>query len=83
MNLDVPPLSQHTFVRLEKLIGSALDELVTRELIEAGKEELEYAVCNNLRCYDGVPAGQLETVEMETGNGNRKRKQSKLDANEC
>jgi len=25
--------------------------------------------------------GQLETVEMENGNG--KRKQSKLDANEC
>jgi len=27
--------------------------------------------------------GQLETVEMETRNGNGKRKWSKLDANEC
>jgi len=29
------------------------------------------------------PCGQLETVEIETGNGNGKRKQSKLDGNEC
>ena len=56
INLDVPSLSQHTFVQLEKLIGIALDELVTRELIEAGKEELEYAMHNNIRCRDGVPA---------------------------
>jgi len=27
--------------------------------------------------------GQLETVETETGNGNGKWKQLKLDANEC
>jgi len=28
-------------------------------------------------------AGQLETVEMETGNGKWKRKPSKRDKNEC
>ena len=32
-------------------------------------------------CELGDEAGQLETVEMETGNGKQKR--SKLDANEC
>jgi len=73
MNIDVPPLSQHAFVQLKKLIGIALDELVTRELIEAGKEELEYAVHNNIKCRDGVPAC---TVVVDGGWSKRSHKHS-------
>ena len=73
MNLDIPSLSQHTFVQLEELIGTRLDELVTKELLEAGKEELEYAISNNIRCRDGVPAC---TVVVNRGRRKRSHKHS-------
>ena len=48
MSLDVPSLSTHSFVHLEKSLGTVLESLVTKELLSAGKEELEY-VKNNIR----------------------------------
>jgi len=37
----------------------------------------------NKHVHISLYGGQLKTVEMETENGNGKRKQSKLDPNEC
>ena len=36
MSLDVPSLSTHSFVHLEKSLGTALESLVTKELLSAG-----------------------------------------------
>ena len=45
--LNVPSLSPHSFVQLERKLGTAFEELVTQELINAGKEEYEHAIATN------------------------------------
>ena len=55
MSLDVPSLSTHSFVHLKKSFGTALESLVTKELLSADKEELEYAVTNNIK-FEDIPA---------------------------
>ena len=55
MCLDILSLSTHSFVHLEKSLGTALESLVNEELLSAGKEELEYAINNNIK-YEDVPA---------------------------
>ena len=58
MCLDVPSLSAHSFVHLEKLLGAAqpLEGLVTTELLSTGKEELGCAKnVHNVR-FEDVPA---------------------------
>ena len=54
MCLDVPSLLAHSLVHLEKLLGTALEDLVTTELLSTGKEELECAkmyTISDLRTY--------------------------------
>ena len=72
MCLDIPSLSTHSFVHLEKSLGTALESLVTEELLSAGKEELEYAINNNIK-YEDVPAC---TVIVDGGWSKRSHKHS-------
>ena len=37
--LDIPSLSTHSFVHLEKSLGTALESLVTEDLLSAGMTE--------------------------------------------
>ena len=55
MCMDIPTLSTHSFISLKKSFGAAFENLVTEELLSAGKEEKEYAITNNIMFQD-VPA---------------------------
>ena len=72
MSLDIPSLSTHSFVHLEKSLGTALESLVSKELLSAGKEELEYAAKNNIR-FEDIPAC---TVVVDGGWSKRSHKHS-------
>ena len=53
--MNVPSLSFHSFVQLERKLGAAFEEFVTQELINTGKEENEHAIATNC-IVNGKPA---------------------------
>ena len=42
--MNVPSLLPHSFVSTERSLGTAFEDIVTHELLSAGKEELQYSI---------------------------------------
>ena len=55
MSMDIPALSQCSFINLERSLGLAFESLVTNLLLSAGKAERENAIASNTT-FEGIPA---------------------------
>ena len=71
-SMSVPSLSPHSFVGIERSLGTAFEDIVTNELLAAGKEEREHAIKHN-KFSEGVPAC---TVMVDGGWSKRSHKHS-------
>ena len=71
MSMEIPTLSTHSFMGLEKSFGAAFENLVTEGLLSAGKEK-SYAIANNIMVQD-VP---VCTVIGDGGWNKRSHKHS-------
>ena len=71
-SMNIPSLSPHTFVSIERSLGTAFEDIVTKELLSAGREEREHAITNN-KFFEGVPAC---TVVVDAGWSKRSHKHS-------
>lgn len=54
-SMNVPSLSPHSSVSIERSLGTEFEDIVTHELLSAGKKEWEYAIRNNT-FFEDVPA---------------------------
>ena len=70
--MSVPSLSPHSFVGIERSLGTAFEDIVTNELLASGKEECELAIKNN-KFSEGIPAC---TVMIDGGWNKRSHKHS-------
>ena len=70
-SMSVPSLSPHSFVGIERSLGTAFEDIVTNELLASGKE-CEHAIKNN-KFSEGVPAC---TVMVDGGWSKRSHKHS-------
>ena len=53
--IAVPSLSKKSFIRLERILGTFIEKMVSEQLLSAGQQERQLAVLNG--CYhNGVPA---------------------------
>lgn len=71
-SMNIPSLSPHSFVSIERSLGTAFEDIVTHELLSAGKEEREHAVKHN-KFFEDVPAC---TVVVDGGWSKRSHKHS-------
>ena len=71
MSMDIPSLSQYSFVNLERSLGLAFETLVTNLLLSTGKEEKEHAIANGTT-FEGIPA----CIVVDAGWSKRSHKHS-------
>ena len=69
-SMNVPSLSLHSFVSIERSLGTVFEDIVTHELLSAGKEELQYAIANNTFFKDVAVC----TVMVDAGWSKRSHK---------
>ena len=61
--LQIPSVTKATFIQLERHLGNAFEQLVSDNLLAAGKEKRDLAIAND-EYHCGVPA---ITVMMDGG----------------
>jgi len=70
-SMNVPSLSPHSFVSIERSLGTAFEDIVTHEFLSAEKEEHQYTIANTF--FEDVPAC---TVVVDAGWSKRSHKHS-------
>ena len=70
--VGVPSLSKKSFIQLERTLGTLFEEVVSQQLLSAGKEEKQQAILNG-NYHNGIPA---ITVVVDGGWSKRSHKHS-------
>ena len=71
-SMNIPSLSPHSFVRIERSLGTAFEDIVTHELLSAGIQEREHAITTKT-FFEDIPAC---TVVVDAGWSKRCHKHS-------
>ena len=71
-SMNIPSLSPHSFVSIERSLGTAFEDIITHELLLAGMQEHEHTISTNT-LFEDIPAC---TVIVDAGWSKRCHKHS-------